>query len=352
MPKKWIVYATLTAAAVLLAFSFHQLTESKSDECSDIVSISAGGTHALFITSEGTVCAAGTNYRNQLGLEDTSASASRPIPVALPEVKAISSFTASGRSAIVSETGHIWYWGERMNENEVTPPIKLEGIDEVQHVVISGPALFALKKDGSVWTYAGDDWSLFEAGPIIEMDSDHSYLLMLTADGLVKGWGYNTFGQLGDLPDNPQDKAQSITGLSDIASVRAGARHMLALDHAGAVYATGTILDEHNNPARRNEPFPVSGLPSIKAVDAGFAHSIAIDMDNRVWTWGENLYGQLGTGDTGSKAKPVQIKELQANVWAAGALFNVIYGENGTFFWGSVDGDRHIQTRPVKKISL
>lgn len=37
-----------------------------------------------------------------------------------------------------------------------------------------------------------------------------------------------------------------------------------------------------------------------KRLAAGGEHSLAITTDGRVFAWGDNAYGQLGAGDTGS----------------------------------------------------
>ena len=51
---------------------------------------------------------------------------------------------------------------------------------------------------------------------------------------------------------------------------------------------------------------PPAGLQVLQ-VSAGYRHTCAIDLDQRVLCWGENLVGQLGTGDTRLRDKPAYV---------------------------------------------
>jgi len=43
----------------------------------------------------------------------------------------------------------------------------------------------------------------------------------------------------------------------------------------------------------------IKGFGDIKMADIGTGHIVALREDGTVWTWGENVWGQLGNG--GSK---------------------------------------------------
>jgi alpha-tubulin suppressor-like RCC1 family protein len=72
-------------------------------------------------------------------------------------------------------------------------------------------------------------------------------------------------------------------------------------------------------------------------VAAGSAHSIALKFDGTVWTWGSNVYGQLGNGTNIDSATPVQVKNLTGVVAiAAGFYHNLAIKSDGTVWaWGS-----------------
>ena len=45
-------------------------------------------------------------------------------------------------------------------------------------------------------------------------------------------------------------------------------------------------------------------------IAVGAFHNLALLESGQVWSWGNNEYGQLGTGDTQPRSFPLEIKEL------------------------------------------
>lgn len=77
-----------------------------------------------------------------------------------------------------------------------------------------------------------------------------------------------------------------------------------------------------------------------KAVSVGYSHTVAIAGNGTLWAWGLNHFGELGDGTTVSKNLPVQIstdtdwKSISAGSGAT--AFNLATKENGTLWsWGS-----------------
>ncbi len=56
-----------------------------------------------------------------------------------------------------------------------------------------------------------------------------------------------------------------------------------------------------------NKPVQVKELSNIIAVSGGYFHTVALKSDETVWTWGDNYYGQLGTGTNDNSNVPVQM---------------------------------------------
>jgi hypothetical protein len=104
-------------------------------------------------------------------------------------------------------------------------------------------------------------------------------------------WGYGVFGRLGNgLPDPNGDPAQD-----------------------------------------RLLPGAMAGLTSgVVAVSAGEFSAMALTSDGRAWTWGDNLFGGLGTGTAGppgtytALAAPVaglaDVVQVAAGTWSSYAL--------------------------------
>ena len=49
------------------------------------------------------------------------------------------------------------------------------------------------------------------------------------------------------------------------------------------------------------------GLSDVIAITAGPNHSLALKSDGTVWAWGDNSWGELGTGNWDPQYTPVQV---------------------------------------------
>jgi alpha-tubulin suppressor-like RCC1 family protein len=117
----------------------------------------------------------------------------------------------------------------------------------------------------------------------------------------VKGWGYNQYGAVGvgsliETVDTPA----FLPGLSGVAQV-AGGREV----HALAVLADGSVRSWGNNEYgqlgdgtthERTIAGPGPNLSGVVEVAAGEYHSVALLSSGRVMVWGDNEAGQLGQG--------------------------------------------------------
>ena len=64
---------------------------------------------------------------------------------------------------------------------------------------------------------------------------------------------------------------------------------------------------------RKLTPVQLSGFGDVIDVAGGMYHSLALKSDGTVWTWGNNVYGQLGDGTTTGRNVPGQVGGLR--VW-------------------------------------
>lgn len=142
---------------------------------------------------------------------------------------------------------------------------------------------------------------------------------LAVVDGTVFSWGYNGYGQLGDR-DNESTLANGLTPkqvrlngseLNNIVQVAAGGGHSLALTANGRVYAWGdnSYGELGSNPANINNLFSstpqlvndANGVPltGVLQIAAGGSTSYALLSDGTVWAWGYNGMGQLGRDPAG-----------------------------------------------------
>lgn len=151
--------------------------------------------------------------------------------------------------------------------------------------------------------------------------------------------GKNSLGELGNRSIRGTTGQVSIP--EKVRSIAAGFDHTLVLTTSGNVYSWGDNtygqLGLDSAKGVITSPRQVKGLPKIVAVSAGFRHSMALDGNGRIWVWGNNIAGQLGTGDRTDLRKPKVISlPSRATTIAAGHRFSLATLDDGRVFgWGA-----------------
>ncbi len=75
-------------------------------------------------------------------------------------------------------------------------------------------------------------------------------------------------------------------------------------------------------------------LDQVTAVVAGDYHVAALRTDGTLWTWGDNLYGQLGDGTYTSRPTPAQVMEGVTTVAAGVGATAAIRTDSTLWTWG------------------
>jgi hypothetical protein len=144
---------------------------------------------------------------------------------------------------------------------------------------------------------------------------------VLTADGLLFGFGSNSKGELGNGATTSTQSVPVAVDMSGvlagktIVQIAAGAQFSLAVDSNGAVYSWGANYNGTlGNNASGDSHVPVavymSGTLSGKVVtqiSAGEFHALALTSDGLVFGWGYNPTGTLGDGTSTSRTAPVAV---------------------------------------------
>ena len=284
-----------------------------------VVGVSAGGNYSLALTDSGRVYSWGANNCAQLGNgnqgecgnpdastedEDTSVAVSIPTDITdnfnLPAGRKIIKIYAGWRQAFaIANDGTLYAWG--LNHHGQLGLGTAGGQHALPEVVN-----FAFN------------------GNIVDLATD-SHVLVLTDQGYVYSWGFNSNGQLGT--DNTVDSniPVEITSLrgQGVVQVEASSNGSMALTKNGEVYAWGenthgnlgfgerlgnnflygAILasDEHRQPLVPTK-INTSEIGGVVKLAAGFSKTVAIASDGKVYVWGENSNGRLGIdGDNGDQ---------------------------------------------------
>lgn len=137
--------------------------------------------------------------------------------------------------------------------------------------------------------------------------------------------GKNNFGQLGIQHNNScLKKVHAIQLNKNFVFFCSGKEHSLFLDEFGCVYSvgsnvngqlgTGSMIPQYNTLQK------IANIPKIKLISCGYKHSLLVDYDNHLWCFGNNSFGQLGTGDTINQKIPVEIKNLSVKQIPGGGI--------------------------------
>ncbi len=134
----------------------------------------------------------------------------------------------------------------------------------------------------------------------------------VVSDGTARCWGANDKGQLGDGTTTASVQPVVVAGLANVVQISAGAQHSCALLGDGSARCWGYNLQGqlgNGSTTDSRMPSPVSSQGRFAALAAGNIHTCAIvdDPAHDVVCWGDNMYGQLGAGQAGTRGSPQPI---------------------------------------------
>ena len=266
-----------------------------------IVQIAAGADHSLALDSDGALYAWGSNAYGQLG-NGTTTNSSVPVAVKIAGTplagKTIVQIAAgANHNMVLTSDGAVYTWGWNYH-GQLGNNTKTNSNTIVAVQTIGTP--IAGKK-------------------IVKIAAGQGHSLALTDDGMVYTWGRNDTGQLGNnaTTDVMLPVTVTVTGTpmsnKTIVEIASGARHSLAIDSSGKVYAWG-----HNGSGQLGNNLTVNALTPvavqapadkniIQVSGSGWlgASSSALASDGTVYSWGRGFDGQLGDGTNNDSSVPV-----------------------------------------------
>jgi len=257
-----------------------------------VVSVRAGYGHALFLDEDGFVYALGDNANGQLGLGDTE---QRTVPERVPGLPRITRIAAGAfHSMAIDANGALWSWGDNATwqqangtTNDVLAPAQIGGLG------------------GVVVFDAVGGWG---------------HTLVLSNQGNIYGWGWNTAAQLGIGNQVDQPAPVFIIGgaIAIATTYIAGA----AISNLGGAFTWGSNafgqLGINSVAAGSVDPLPVASpsgagtLTNIVILEGGADHFVALNNGVNTFAWGRNAeHGQVGDGSFVDRRFPVALPALQ-----------------------------------------
>jgi alpha-tubulin suppressor-like RCC1 family protein len=257
-----------------------------------VVQIATSNSDGYALTSAGTVWAWGVGSYGELGDGTTSAYVTRAVQVSFPagvKIVALPNPMPFDAALAIDANGHAWGWGLNADGDLCLPglteirPSRIPLTDvtaatgaRTHSLFDSGGRVYACGsgQDGVLGT--GSTASSATPVPVKDLPTAGTHVTALTSswegsgallsNGAYYDWGYNAAGQLGD-------GRTGRTAGSDV-------------------------------PVRVRTPAGVT----FTTVNSGGYSCYAIDDEGRLWAWGGNQNGQLGTGtSTRVETKPVNV---------------------------------------------
>jgi len=269
-----------------------------------------GGAHICALIATGAVVCWGENGSGQLGTGDTKPLSSPSAPLAFPDGFVPTELVLGyDISCARSADGGVKCWGSDA-DGLLGPPIDMAG-----DRLAPGPDA----------RWFGRPVSALAAG------DDHTCAIF--DSGALACWGRNQAGQLGlgDTVDRGSQPDQLGSSLPDVdlggasaIAVAAGAAHTCAVTDGGDVRCWGDNgygqLGTGDQVALTRPPVtPVALGTQASAAAAGAGFSCALSTTGQVACWGDNAHGQLGAGDATPRSAPAPAVRLPAKAIAIAA---------------------------------
>ncbi len=156
---------------------------------------------------------------------------------------------------------------------------------------------------------------------IIDFANGFYHCIARNSRGKVYCWGYNEFGYLGiGSEDESFHKPILNQYLNNefVTDISCGDSHSLVLTNCGEVYAWGwNKFGQIGNGCNYNQliPIKVKGFNNERVVmiSCGSFHSMALTECGHVYSWGYNVCGQLGIGNTVNSNEPKLVGVIDEN---------------------------------------
>lgn len=290
------------------------------------------------LKTDGTLWAWGRNPFGQLGLGNTTYYSSPKQVGSLTTWASV--YAADVYTFGVQTNGTAWAWGYSTYGSlglgatgNYSSPVQIGALTNWRSVKGGNQSSMGLKTDGTIWAWgrnvwgqlglnnttnysspvqigAGTNWSQISCG--------YGISAAIKNDGTLWTWGNGTSGALGHGNTTYYSSPKQVGSLTDWAyvSTNGNDRFCLAIKTDGTLWGWGANANGQlgtGNTINRSSPVQIGALTNWAAVSGGSNnYSVAVKTDGTLWAWGDNNFGQLGTGNITSTSSPVQVGSATA----------------------------------------
>ena len=294
--------------------------------------------------------------------------------------------TVSGKNYALGlkEDGTIWTWGyDASGLADSNVPVSTNVISTYNSVSAGKNYALATRKDGTAWAIGSNNYGQLGLGnyenkaklvqiegltDITAISAGETHSIALDSYGTVYGWGSNANGELSSKYIGKDTSKPVVISMprDTIIQVSAGKAESAFVTSNGQVYGMGKILNgyipEISNAVKveigtnyllilradgtiyKYQDGKLSQVSNIKnAIDISVQNNVNMyqSVDEKAYTWGENINGQLGLNSTEEVSNPTQVLENGTNVFRIGAGYNNTFIISNTgFIYSAGDNKR------------
>jgi alpha-tubulin suppressor-like RCC1 family protein len=325
--------------------SFGLLEDELQEKGLSISQVSVGGSHTVFLLSDGKLMSCGWGDRGQTGL---GICVNTPTPKGIDLTKNdktpvfISIDCGKDHTAALSADGSLYMFGCNRHG-------QVGGGSKVN--MFSSPLLLS---------------NYFESFKIAEVSCGSTHTMALTNGGRVYTWGSGSAVGHGVSMGNESvftPKIVQALQTHRIRKIAAGWEFSACLSIVGDVFTWGegshcqlglgdrkrrvvpTIVQALLPPGGRVRNTPERARNEstfISSITCGGRHALVLTASGDVYAWGSNKHGQLGLGDLSDRSLPVRVSSLKGiaiHRLSAGWCSSIALARTGVLYaWGSGGG--------------
>ena len=249
------------------------------------------------------------------------------------------SVTSGYRSTLAIRTDRtLWSWGRNNygqlglgNQTNYSSPKQIGACTNWAKISNAWYQSIAIKTDGTLWTWGCNNSGQSGLGNTVNYSSPkqvgaltnwksiankYTAVLAIKTNGTLWSWGYNGYGTLGLGNRTCYSSPKQVGACTNWKSLSTGTCGLFiaAIKTDGTLWSWGQNLNGQlglcSNNNSYSSPKQVGALTNWKFVSQTGQDMIAVKTNGTLWGWGQNAYGQLGLGNTTTRSSPQQVGAL------------------------------------------